>query len=81
MYSLVALALALSDTSKVDTVKFHEAPKVTFSHVGHLSMPSAPVMVAITTKGANNPERYTTCYEVRNGSCWSETSTEYFKGF
>lgn len=80
MFSLISLALALSSSS-IDTVKV-EVPSIrTFHREGKIALPAAPAMVAMVNKGENSPERYTTCYEVRNGSCWSETSTEYFKGF
>jgi hypothetical protein len=72
MYSLIALALALTDTSKVDSLKVQEAPKVTFSHSGRMSMPSDHGIIVKVAMVVKAPEKLTTCYSSQYGSCWSE---------
>ena len=76
MYSLIALALALTDTSsKVDTFKnVKETPKKVFAHSGRLSLPSSPSLVVLETRRENTPESITTCYSNGSGSCWSENN-------
>ena len=69
MYSIVALALAMTDSTVLDSVKVQEQVKA--RPMRTISLPTMPIVgkVAYSVKA---PEKLTTCYSSQYGSCWSE---------